>query len=239
MALHRHREKNAAACHVVRNDTPALGSTTIERRNLMETLIAEVHQAAPNVDSLDTNPHAPIRSVRARLPSLLINRDRMVLWSNCGAPVGAAPRLDCLLGHAPTSRGELSRWFDAMCADAFIGLRSHRLLHAAIGTDLNCSGPWRAYVGPAIFEQRPAALAIFFPPAAPSMVAEVSALFDLTPAESKVLDLVMRDCCPKQIAQSLGSSLHTVRAHLSAMFRKTGARGQCELVRFIATAAGC
>lgn len=59
-------------------------------------------------------------------------------------------------------------------------------------------------------------------------------LFGLTPAEQKVLSLLMQDQTPRQIAQTLGLQVSTVRTQLSALLQKTGARRQQELLRLIA-----
>lgn len=59
-------------------------------------------------------------------------------------------------------------------------------------------------------------------------------LFGLTPAEQKVLSLLMQDQTPRQIAQTLDLQLSTVRTQLSALLQKTGARRQQELLRLIA-----
>lgn len=59
-------------------------------------------------------------------------------------------------------------------------------------------------------------------------------LFRLTPAEQKVLSLLMQDQTPKAIAQSLGTELSTVRSQLSAILQKTGTRRQQELLRLMA-----
>lgn len=63
-------------------------------------------------------------------------------------------------------------------------------------------------------------------------------LFGLTPAEQKVLALLMQDQTPKQIAQALGIQLSTVRTQLSALLQKTGVRRQQELLRLIAAFPG-
>jgi DNA-binding CsgD family transcriptional regulator len=65
----------------------------------------------------------------------------------------------------------------------------------------------------------------------------LSELCGLTPAEAQVVRLVADGLAPKLIATRLGVSLATVKTHLHRGFRKTGARGQADLVRRIARVA--
>jgi len=65
-------------------------------------------------------------------------------------------------------------------------------------------------------------------------VALAASLFGLTRAEQKVLSLLLEDQAPKQIAQSLGVGLSTVRTQLSSLLQKTGVRRQQELLRLMA-----
>jgi DNA-binding CsgD family transcriptional regulator len=59
-------------------------------------------------------------------------------------------------------------------------------------------------------------------------------LFGLTPAEQRVLALLLEDQAPKQIAHALGVGLSTVRTQLSSLLQKTGARRQQDLLRLMA-----
>lgn len=52
----------------------------------------------------------------------------------------------------------------------------------------------------------------------------------ITPAELRVLELLLRDQAPSQIAEQLGVGIRTVRSQLSSLFNKTGARNQRELI---------
>lgn len=53
----------------------------------------------------------------------------------------------------------------------------------------------------------------------------------LTPAELRVLQSLLNDHAPKQIASEQGVSIKTVRTQLSSLFTKTGTRNQRELVK--------
>lgn len=56
-------------------------------------------------------------------------------------------------------------------------------------------------------------------------------LFGLTPAELRVLSLMMEDHAPRVIAEHLGVSLPTVRTHLQRIRQKTGTRRFADLIR--------
>jgi DNA-binding CsgD family transcriptional regulator len=57
--------------------------------------------------------------------------------------------------------------------------------------------------------------------------------FGLSPAESRLLPLLVQGKTPAEIAQSLGLKLPTVRSQLSAIFAKTGTTRQQELIRLL------
>jgi DNA-binding CsgD family transcriptional regulator len=63
----------------------------------------------------------------------------------------------------------------------------------------------------------------------------VAAVFDLSPAESRVLERLIAGRTPAEIAQDVGSALPTVRTHLSNIFAKTGTTRQVDLVRLAAS----
>jgi len=63
----------------------------------------------------------------------------------------------------------------------------------------------------------------------------VAPLFDLTPAEVRVFDLVASGQSVKEAASSLGISVGTMRTHLARLFEKTGTSRQSALVRMAAS----
>jgi DNA-binding CsgD family transcriptional regulator len=63
-------------------------------------------------------------------------------------------------------------------------------------------------------------------------------LFALTRVEAEVAELLCRGHTPEEIARLMRLSLHTIRAHLRAVFTKTGARRQADLVRVVLRGAG-
>lgn len=62
-------------------------------------------------------------------------------------------------------------------------------------------------------------------------------IFDLTRAESRVAIALFDGASPKEAAEQLGVSFHTVRGHLVRIYEKTGTSRQAELVRLIARVA--
>lgn len=62
-------------------------------------------------------------------------------------------------------------------------------------------------------------------------------LYDLTPAETRVLELLVAGSAPKDIARQLGLAPSTVKTHLLRVFSKTGCRRQADLVRLVASLA--
>ena len=58
-------------------------------------------------------------------------------------------------------------------------------------------------------------------------------LFDLTPAEIRVLSLLVEDSSPNQIAEQLGIGLPTVRTHLQRIRQKTGTHRFSDLTRLV------
>lgn len=60
----------------------------------------------------------------------------------------------------------------------------------------------------------------------------VSQVNSLTPQELKIIELVATGARNKEIAEHLNISAHTVKTHLSSIFRKTGARNRVELLKW-------
>jgi DNA-binding CsgD family transcriptional regulator len=86
----------------------------------------------------------------------------------------------------------------------------------------------------------PAAAAVFVAPAIhppPAPLAALAALFDLTPTETRVLELIGAGRTNAETAAALGVALSTVRTHLLRLFEKTGTRRQADLVALLASFA--
>ena len=64
----------------------------------------------------------------------------------------------------------------------------------------------------------------------------LSVTFDLTPAEARLAAKIVNGETPEQCAQTLGVKISTVRSQLMAIYAKTGATGQADLVRLVLSA---
>ena len=85
---------------------------------------------------------------------------------------------------------------------------------------------------------RRATATVFVAPAAspPRMPADALALlYDLTPAESRIFELIVDGQVPSDIAVVLGIAPSTVKTHLLRVFDKTGCSRQAELVKLAAS----
>jgi DNA-binding CsgD family transcriptional regulator len=83
-----------------------------------------------------------------------------------------------------------------------------------------------------------AAAAVFVAQAAspPRMPADALALlYDLTPAEARIFELIADGQTPSDIAVALGIASSTVKTHLLRVFDKTGCSRQAELVKLAAS----
>lgn len=125
----------------------------------------------------------------------------------------------------------------AATADASLGSRG-------IGLPISATGqpPAVAYVlplseGTARAAFRPACAAVFVSTttsASPLPEAVLTTLFDLTPAEARVLLQVGTGSAPTKTAASLGISENTLKTHLGRIFAKTGTKRQADLIKLMA-----
>lgn len=124
----------------------------------------------------------------------------------------------------------------AASADASLGSRG-------IGLPISAPGqpPAVAYVlplteGTARAAFRPACAAVFVSTttsASPLPEAVLTTLFDLTPAEARVLLRIGSGLSAPRSAASLGIGENTLKTHLNRIFAKTGTRRQADLVKLI------
>lgn len=168
-------------------------------------------------------------------PLWLLDDDGHVLYSN-----GAAARLMALNHFALQQRGGRlqSRRGDS---------RLQAMLRRAGGKDgarrsgwLSLAGsqqqgllvsPLRADApGNGLLQKPLVLLALLERRAQPQLLAE---LFQFTPAEQRLAELLCEGLPPKECAERLDTSINTVRTQLRALFRKTGTERQAELVRLL------
>lgn len=65
----------------------------------------------------------------------------------------------------------------------------------------------------------------------PQAFAALAEAFELTRGEARVLQALCMGACPKEIAQQLDVSEHTVRSHLRAIYAKLNVRGLANTIR--------
>ena len=68
-------------------------------------------------------------------------------------------------------------------------------------------------------------------PEAHSAMPVCSALYGLTPAETALLPLLLQGMTPREMADTQGVKMPTVRTQLASLYAKTGTRGQTELAQ--------
>jgi DNA-binding CsgD family transcriptional regulator len=85
-----------------------------------------------------------------------------------------------------------------------------------------------------------AAAALFVAPATalPSLPSgAVALLYDLTPAETRIFELISGGKTQIEIGQTLGIAPSTVKTHTLRLFEKTGSKRQADLIRLAARLA--
>lgn len=148
-------------------------------------------------------------------------------------------RSGVLQAHAPmVSRALLDAIAAAAHADAFLGSRG-------IGLPISAPGqsPAVAYVlplseGTARAAFRPACAAVFISTtisASPPPEDVLIALYDLTPAEARVVLQIGRGLSSAQCAAALAISGNTLKTHLSRIYAKTSTSRQADLVALVST----
>ena len=86
----------------------------------------------------------------------------------------------------------------------------------------------------------PATAAIFVaaPDGRPRAPAEALALlYDLTPAETRVLQLLSEGLTQKEIGERVGVAPSTLKTHMISLFNRTGFRRRVDLIRLVADLA--
>jgi DNA-binding CsgD family transcriptional regulator len=97
--------------------------------------------------------------------------------------------------------------------------------------------PLRAgQIRPGLVQRASAAVFVAQAASPPRMPADALALlYDLTPAESRIFELIVDGRAPADIAAALGIAPSTVKTHLLRVFDKTGCSRQAELVKLAAS----
>ncbi|MBY3384008.1 helix-turn-helix transcriptional regulator [Rhizobium laguerreae] len=181
------------------------------------------------------------------VPVILVDGESAVLHANAHAAqmltdgVPLRSRNGMLQAQTPVvSRALLEAVAAAARADASLGSRG-------IGLPISAPGqpPAVAYVLPlsegtarAIF--RPACAAVFISTtisASPPQEDVLITLYDLTPAEARVVLRIGQGLSASQCAAALGISENTLKTHLGRIFAKTDTSRQADLVKLVSTIA--
>ncbi len=185
---------------------------------------------------------------RIATPVVTVAADARLIWANRSAQALISARDTLLLCNGRI--GFRAQGADRSVAAALRRLRDGEARLDGMGLDVplreSDGGPLGIHVlplksGTLRTAHLPGAIAaIFLSPwkrqrEVPDML---MALFGLTPAEGRVLELAARGCPPATIASELGSALSTVRTHLLRLYEKTGVHGRAELVALAASFSG-
>lgn len=223
------------------------GIITVEEQRFMTLLSPHLRRASLIGDLLDQT-RITANFYREALdhlavPIVLAGADGAILHAN-----GAADRMFSGQGPILSKKGLLQpqnpvvaralaeALASAAGADASLGSRG-------IGLPVSAPGqpPAVAYVlplteGTARAAFRPACAAVFVSTttsSSPLPEAVLTTLFDLTPAEARVLLRIGSGLPASRSASSLGISENTLKTHLNRIFAKTGTRRQADLVKLI------
>jgi DNA-binding CsgD family transcriptional regulator len=140
---------------------------------------------------------------------------------------------------AETDRTLREIFASAANGDASVGVRG-----VAVPLTNSTDERWFAHVLPLTSGRRQragqtahAVAAVFIrntAPNAPPPLEAIAKLYRLTAGEVRILDAMLKMDSVKAMARVLGISEGTVRTHLHNLFRKTGTRGQTDLVKLVA-----
>ncbi|WP_413184105.1 helix-turn-helix transcriptional regulator [Paraburkholderia sacchari] len=235
---------------------PAAGRALLERLapHLVRALRLSVRRLLPDADALTSS---------ARPPAMLVNASGEVLHSNEAAQrllratslvrvrgkrlAFAAPYQARFLEDVAISEARLkSRASGARAAAA--RFRALRIVDAAVAANGERSraaplpgGPDVLYAfynvvtaGEMTGMRAMAALTFYHPRSAPAVDEQVLAsAFELSPAECRIVHLLVDGLTPKEIAAQVSVQYDTVRKQLQSIFLKTATRRQPDLLRLL------
>ncbi|MBZ9701822.1 MULTISPECIES: helix-turn-helix transcriptional regulator [unclassified Mesorhizobium] len=134
------------------------------------------------------------------------------------------------------ARALLEAIASAANADASLGARGIGLPVSAAGRPAAVAYVLPLTEGTARAAFRPACAAVFISTttsASPLPEAVLTTLFDLTPAEARVLLRIGSGLSASKSALALGIGENTLKTHLNRIFAKTGTRRQADLVKLV------
>ncbi|MCT2559224.1 LuxR C-terminal-related transcriptional regulator [Tsuneonella sp. YG55] len=171
---------------------------------------------------------------RLSLPRLVVNADLQLLWANRVAETVLAS------GQMVRRRGE-TLWFDD-----HLGQDHWRERLSEVGADLarlvvtDPRGHPNLIIGAFRRSDGTRRDAIFLSLMAVSQSLDLTksglaAMFDLTNAERQIAQMLVDLRSPREISESLGVSINTVRTHIRGIYVKLAVSSQRELLRLAST----
>jgi len=231
-----------------------LGCTTRMGRDIINAedqrflkLLSPHLRRASLIGDLLENAHITTHLFRDALqnlavPVVLTESNGFILYANTsaehmfatGGPIFRQDRI--IQAQNPSIGDALLQAIASAASDTSLGSKG-------IGLPISATGmpPAVAYVlplsqGTARAAFRPACAAVFVSTttsASPLPEAVLTTLFDLTPAEARVLMTIGSGISPPQSAEALGVSENTIKTHLSRIYAKTGKSRQADLVKLV------
>ncbi|MCR6736273.1 MAG: LuxR family transcriptional regulator [Afipia sp.] len=219
---------------------------TAEDQRFLALLSPHLRRAALIGDLLD-NMRVTTHLFRDTLQSLavpvvLTDSEGAILYANTSAErmfAAGGPILrqgKTIQAQNPSIGGALLQAIASAASDVSLGSKG-------IGLPVSATGkpPAVAYVlpltqGTARAAFQPACAAVFVSTttsASPLPEAVLTTLFELTPAEARVLVTIGGGMSPSKSAVSLGVSENTLKTHLNRIYAKTGRSRQADLVKLV------
>jgi DNA-binding CsgD family transcriptional regulator/PAS domain-containing protein len=219
---------------------------TAEDQRFLALLSPHLRRAALIGDLLD-NMRVTTHLFRDTLQSLavpvvLTDSEGAILYANTSAErmfAAGGPILrqgKTIQAQNPSIGGALLQAIASAASDVSLGSKG-------IGLPVSATGkpPAVAYVlpltqGTARAAFQPACAAVFISTttsASPLPEAVLTTLFELTPAEARVLVTIGGGMSPAKSAVSLGVSENTLKTHLNRIYAKTGRSRQADLVKLV------
>jgi DNA-binding CsgD family transcriptional regulator len=241
-------DRVGAMAAITRNDRDSINA---DERRFLGILSPHVRRAAMIGDLMDQH-RVETQTFRSaldglRIPVILVDSDALVIYENVAAS-------EMLERGQPLRRvgrgiGTANVMIDVGLAAAVAKAAANQLELGSHGSGLPVSAPGEppavAYVLPlasnglrAVFN--PAAAAIFVSTTIsglPSPQDALATIYDLTPAEARVLVQVGCGQSTAAVAEMLKLSENTIKTHLARVFSKTGTGRQPELVNIVAALA--
>jgi DNA-binding CsgD family transcriptional regulator len=245
-------ENNTQICVIRTLARAGQGVICAERQRFMALLSPHLRRAS-QIGGMFSQTIATIKSYQSALdafgtPVLLLNAERRVVYENASAKLfmRAQSSLAISNGAIVAKCPHFTRSVADALGNALALTTENQASSSAAKTTVPfygreiAYGPEKAMVATVVPLQgtdNPAAVVALFisMPGAiqPPPESVIASLFDLTPAEARIMLFVGNGACVKVAANTIGLSVHTVKSHLANIYAKTGVFRQPELVKLL------